>query len=102
MLIELKIIFFPRETFGSESEKCDFGLTGKVLPKFRTIMVYLHLQNLAAQDGSLLYIFLNCLLSEMKTLGCFKRRKLHAKWQIVLFQKARVFIFPSHSMPRNL
>jgi hypothetical protein len=72
MLIELKIIFFPHETFGSESEKCDFGLIGNVLPKFRRIVIYLHLQSLAAQDGSLLYVFLNCLLPKIKALRCFE------------------------------
>jgi len=66
MLIELKIIFFPRETSGSESKNCDFALT--VLPKLTRIMVYLLLHSLAAQAGSLLYVFLNCLLPKMKTL----------------------------------
>jgi hypothetical protein len=87
MLNELKIIF-SRETFGSESEKCNFGLTGKVLPKFTRIMVYLHLQCLAAQDDSLLYIFVNCLLPKMNTDDVSKLLELHAKWQIFVFHKA--------------
>jgi hypothetical protein len=71
MLIELTVTFFPHETFGSESEKCDFGLTANVLPKFTRIVIYLHLQSPAAQDGSLHNIFLNCLLPKM-TLRCFE------------------------------
>jgi len=97
MIIELKVIFFPRETFGSGSERCDFGLTGNYYRSLQGLWF-----SLAAKVGSLLCVFLNCLLTKMKTLRCSETSGTARQMADCRIQKARVFIFPSHSMLHTL